>query len=332
MKDLTMSKNFPMDFEQQAAKNPQKEINIADYIVKASEEFPDSSPILLQGDVPLLSSGEISLITGIAKAKKTFLLSWFIAILLGKKEAEFTNKLQGGILHIDTEQGRRRTNNVVRRIYRLLNLDFDLSIPNFTALSIRELSAIERFSVLEMAIKENSYSIVFVDGLADLIRNTNCLEECSRSVSELMRLAEDYNVHICSVVHTNPNSDKTRGHVGSELQRKCETVMLVKKEGEVSTVSPQFCRNKEFEKFSFFVNPDSGLPETCELPNLGTQARDLFTSIFENLSEIKYGDLCEIVMEKESVVERTAKRKISQAVEFRILTKTENGSYSLCKI
>ena len=327
-----MNSDFPMDFEQQVVKNPPKEINIADYIVNASEEFPDSSPILLQGNIPLLSSGEISLITGIAKAKKTFLLSWFIAILLGKKEqGGFASKLQNGILHIDTEQGRRRTNGVVRRIYRLLNLDFNTPIPNLTAMSIRELSATERFAVLEKAIKQHNYSIVFVDGLADLIKNTNCLQECSITVSELMKLAEDHNVHICSVVHTNPNSDKTRGHVGSELQRKCETVMLVKKEGEVSTVSPQFCRNKEFEKFSFFVNPN-GLPETCELPNLDTQARQLFTSVFENLSEIKYGDLCEILMEKERVAIRTAERKISRAVDMKILKKNVDGSYSLNKI
>jgi hypothetical protein len=324
-----------MDFEQSS--KPPKEININDYVVRANEEFPDSSPILLQGDIPLLSSGEISLITGIAKAKKTFLLSWFIAILLGKNEqAGFTSKLQNGILHIDTEQGRRRTNNVVRRIYRLLNWDFDTSIPSFTAMSIRELSATERFAVLEKSIKEHNYSIVFVDGLADLIRNTNCLEECSRTVSELMRLAEDHNVHICSVVHTNPNSDKTRGHVGSELQRKCETVMLVKKDGEISTVSPQFCRNKEFEKFSFFVNPN-GLPETCELQSLGEQARLLFSAIFENLSKISYSDLCEMIKarEKESnnaSSTRTAQRRIADAVEFGILKKSADGIYSFNKM
>jgi hypothetical protein len=325
-----MSNDFNLDFEQ-SVKKPQKEINLADYIVSVNEEFPDSVPILLQGDVPLFSSGEISLITGIPKTKKTFLVPFFIAALLAEKEyAGFTSKLKSNILLIDTEQGRRRTNIVIRRIYKLLNWDFNVPIQKFTAMSIRELSAKERFMVLEKAIKENPYSIVFLDGFADLIQNTNDIEECARRVSELMKLAEEHNVHICLVVHTNPSSDKTRGHVGSELQRKCETVILVKKDGEVSIVSPQFCRNKEFEKFSFFVNPN-GLPETCELPSLGIQAQQLFVSIFENLSEISYKDLCEKVMQKDSVAIRTAERRISLGTQMGVLKKNDDGSYSLIK-
>ena len=102
-----------------------------------------------------------------------------------------------------------------------------------------------------------------MDGLSDLIQNTNDIEESSRKISLLMKLAEEHNVHICSAVHTNPSSEKTRGHVGSE---------------------------------------------------------------------VSYSDLCQKIMAKESVVERTAKRRISQAVEFGVLKKTEEGSYSLCKI
>jgi hypothetical protein len=328
------------DFEQPTPKKQAKPINLADYIVTVNEIFPDSSPILLQGEVPLFNSGEISLITGEPKTKKTFLISFFIATLLAKEtnvgarhalpfeHSQFTTHQQNNILLVDTEQGRKRTNNVVRRIYRLLNLDFEKPIQNFTAISIRELSANERFLVLEKAVKEHQFSIVFLDGFADLIQNTNDLEECARKVSDLMKLSEDHNTHICSVVHTNPFSDKTRGHVGSELQRKCETVMLVKKDGDISTVSPQFCRNREFEKFSFFINPN-GLPELCEQPPLVIQAQHLFTSIFKDLSEINYKELTQIVMKKESVAIRTAERRISTAVEMNVLKKNDDGSYSL---
>ncbi|MDR0438257.1 MAG: AAA family ATPase [Bacteroidales bacterium] len=325
-----MSNDFNLDFEQ-PTKQPQKEINLDDYIVVANEVFPDLLPILLQGDVPLLSAGEISLITGDAKTKKTYLVSWFIAMLLGKTEVGFSCNLQGNILLIDTEQGRKRTNNVVRRIHRLLNWNFEVPIQNLTAFSIRELSANERFAVLEQAIEKYNPSIVFLDGLADLIQNTNDLEECSRKISLLMKLAEQHNTHVCSAVHTNPSSEKTRGHVGSELQRKCETVMLLKKDGNTSTVSPQYCRNKEFERFSFFINSE-GFPETCELPPLGIQAQILFASVFGNLSEINYSDLCQMIMEKEGILKRSAERKIRQAVEKNILKKNAESGYSLNKI
>jgi hypothetical protein len=322
-----MSSDFHFDFEQ-PTKKLQKEINFENYIVSANEDFPDSTPLLLKGDVPLFSSGEISLVTGSPKSKKTFLVSFLITALLSQNEyAGFTSKLQGNILLIDTEQGRRRTNSVVRRIYRLLNLDFAAQIPNFTAISIRELSANERLEVLEKAIKTESFSIVFLDGFADLVQNTNDLEECSRKVSQLMKLSEDHNTHICSVVHTNPNSDKTRGHIGSELQRKCETVALVKKDSDTtSTVSPQYCRNKEFESFSFFVNT-LGLPETCDLPPLGIQAVQLFTPIFEDSTEFSYSDLCDAVMKKETISKSTAERRIGDAVRMDVIKKNEEGRY-----
>jgi hypothetical protein len=259
------------------------------------------------------------------------LVSLFIASLLAKKgDTDFTSKLENDVLLIDTEQGRRRTNGVVRRIYRLLNLDFETQIPNFTAISIRELSANERFLVLEKAVKEHSFSIIFLDGFADLIQNTNDLEECSRKVSQLMKLSEDSNTHICSVVHTNPNSDKTRGHIGSELQRKCETVLLVKKDDEISTVSPQFCKNKEFKPFKFFVNP-AGLPELCTLSLLDVELQQVFTSIFDGSSQIAYTDLCQLLIEKENIVKRTAERKIKKAIDMNILRKTDVGNYSISR-
>jgi hypothetical protein len=328
-----MSNDFNFAFEQnidsaRGVKKEMKAINPDDYIVRAKDEFQDTLPILSHKDVPLFNSGEISLITGEPKTKKTFLVSYFIAELLAKREhSEFISNLQHNILLIDTEQGRKRTNSVIRRIYRLLNKDFSHSIENFTAISIRELSASERFLVLEKAITEKQYSIVFLDGFADLLLNTNDISECALRVSEIMSLSEAHSTHICCVVHTNPHSDKTRGHIGSELQRKCETVMIVKKDGDVSVVSPQYCRNKEFERFSFLVNPN-GLPETCDVPN-DVQARLLFSSIFEGFTKSTYSDLRQQVMEKENVSRATAERRVQSALEKNVLKKNDDGSYSL---
>ena len=73
-----------------------------------------------------------------------------------------------------------------------------------------------------------------------------------------------------SVLHTNPNTDKARGHIGSTLQRKAETMIYVRKVGERSVVEPQFCRNEEFAPFAFHVT-EEGIPEECDMPNEGDQ-------------------------------------------------------------
>ncbi|MBR3773299.1 MAG: hypothetical protein IKK86_02585, partial [Alistipes sp.] len=123
-------------------------------------------------------------------------------------------------------------------------------------------------SILRQAIEAWRPKLVVIDGIADLQYNTNDLEESERIVMELMALSSLYSCHILSVLHTNPNSDKARGHVGSSLQRKAETVLYVHKVGERSVVEPQFCRNEPFERFAFHIeNPiDEGIPVPTDMP------------------------------------------------------------------
>ena len=109
------------------------------------------------------------------------------------------------------------------------------------------------------------YDLVVIDGIADLQRNTNDLEESDALVTELMALSTLANTHIICVLHTNPGSDKARGHLGSSLQRKAETVLFVHRVGETSVVEPQFCRNEPFERFAFAIS-EEGIPEVCDLP------------------------------------------------------------------
>lgn len=307
-------------------------LNIDDYIVRVDDVFPNTPAVLTQEDKRLFSLGDISLITGESKAKKTFLASLLMAAFLSSHPLYgFHTNLIGRVLHIDTEQGKQRTQKIVRRVYRMLSWDFEYPKDSFISLSLRELSTHIRFALLEEAIKTFSPSFVVIDGFADMIVNTNDLTESAEKVSDLMRIAEEYNTHICSVVHTNPNSDKTRGHVGSELQRKCETVILVKKDGDISTVFPQFCRNQEFEKFSFFINQD-GLPELCDsLPSLGERNKQLFTDIFIQQPTLSYSDLKKEIETREKCTSRTAERKIKDAIDFHILSKDTEKNYFLCK-
>ena len=124
------------------------------------------------------------------------------------------------------------------------------------------------------------YDIVVIDGVADLQRNTNDLEESDALVDELMKLSTQANTHIISVLHTNPGSDKARGHLGSSLQRKCEAVLFVHRDGECTIVEPQFCRNEPFERFAFTVS-EEGIPRLAELPK-HTEERNAVVAVLED--------------------------------------------------
>ena len=74
-------------------------------------------------------------------------------------------------------------------------------------------------------------------------------------------MVNQYNCHIMVVLHENHSNDKSRGHIGTELTNKAETVLQVAvddKNSNVSVVRAAACRNKEFEGFAFEIV--EGLP------------------------------------------------------------------------
>jgi hypothetical protein len=145
-------------------------------------------------------------------------------------------------------------------------------------LKLRELEPKDR----RMALRDSLYlrrpNIVVIDGIADLLYNTNDIEESDGLIGELMALSTQYNCHIINVLHTNPGTDKARGHIGSSLQRKSESVIYVHRDENTSIVECQFSRNEPFERFAFTVN-DTGLPEICNLPTEITTKEDEVVSI-----------------------------------------------------
>jgi hypothetical protein len=68
--------------------------------------------------------------------------------------------------------------------------------------------------------------------------------------------------HIVCVLHENKNSETARGHIGTELVNKAETVISIRKSDDNSMSSeivPTFTRGKEFQNFAFTIS-ESGIP------------------------------------------------------------------------
>ena len=77
-----------------------------------------------------------------------------------------------------------------------------------------------------------------------------------------LRITEQRNIHIITVLHQNKGDNNSRGHIGTELNNKAETVLSISKEEsnpDVRTMNAEMCRNREPEPFSFEIDPD-GLP------------------------------------------------------------------------
>ena len=238
------------------------------HLIDASTEISEPVPVISRYGSIIASEGNISAIVGAAKSKKTFLCTALVGALLRPSgTAAFgITPSQSLVLWVDTEQSASHTQRVIKRIHRMAHRDETKPYDMLKTLTLREIEPKERFNILRDAIAYYKPRLVVVDGISDLMYNSNCIEESDAVVGELMALSTEYNCHIMSVLHTNPNSDKARGHIGSTLQRKVETMIYVRKVGERSVVEPQYCRNEEFAPFAFHVT-EEGMPEECEMPN-----------------------------------------------------------------
>ena len=241
------------------------------YEVRASDKLREPKPVIaFQGKV-IGSEGNLSAVVGEAKSKKSFLCTAIVGDTLSIVQPSngFTPRLMR-VLWIDTEQSLLHVRKIARRLMYLTGWhDPQGEMPHLKLYALREEPPKERMKIVRQAIEAFRPKLVVIDGVADLQYNTNDLEESERIVTELMALSSIYHCHILSVLHTNPNSDKARGHVGSALQRKAETVLYVHKVGQRSVVEPQFCRNEPFDRFAFHIeNPiEEGVPVPAELPS-----------------------------------------------------------------
>ena len=141
------------------------------------------------------------------------------------------------------------------------------------------------------------------------------------------------------VLHENPSNDKSRGHIGTELTNKAETVLQVAiddKNSNVSVVREAGCRNKEFEGFAFEIveelphiidgyNIDKKLPKTAlnDLPD--KDKFDLFIKAFENHKEFKRSELLDELYTKLKKSFKEIKNKGKNEINTLIRYGLDNG-------
>ena len=310
------------------------EERVLPFIVDMSKELPDEQPLISIDGSCICSRGNISAICGEAKSKKTFLASALVASAMAipyDKLNNFKNvdkDMNLNVLWVDTEQGERHVRRVIERISTMTGAKMGglVSEPRLMTLSLRELSPMDRYQVMMEAVKRYPFDLIVIDGIADLQNNTNDLEESDALVGLLMALSTKTNTHILCVLHTNPGSDKARGHLGSSLQRKAETVIFVHRNGECSVVEPQFCRNEPFERFAFNIS-EEGIPQLCDIPKSeGFGINDRIVDILNT----EYGGVVERVTLNKKIVEvlglniASAKMRIRRLIDKGLLEADNN--------
>jgi len=267
IQSLIASESSMIEEEEQLAIN-----FIKSMMIYANDEYDKPRFTLSKNGIGFAPLGNIMAICAQMKMGKSWLMQQMAcAILKGefmglKCELDF----ETSVLYVDTEQDKYDTQMALRRVQYVCGWDFKTDNNRFQICSMRDfdlpkewkgLSYPEaRLKALDAAIKAFRPTVVFIDGVRDLIEDFNSLPDSAELVQHLMTLSTKYDCCIWSVLHVNPNSEKMRGHLGTELGNKTTDVFTVHKgkdevTGEVTfEVKQVAARHRDVDDWLFRID------------------------------------------------------------------------------
>lgn len=284
--------------------------------IKATDKVTIPPKILFVGDCTIATFGNFSASTGKAKSKKTFNISAMVAAAVTNTTVlNYRACLPEGkrkILYFDTEQSKYHCHNVLERIYKLSGLSVKKDNPRLLFWGLREYTPKLRIALIDYALrKHQEVGLVIIDGLRDLMYDINNGKEATDVMTVLMAWTSVYDLHIHTVLHLNKNDNNPRGHIGTELENKAETVLIISKNlqnNSISEVRPMHMRDKEFSTFAFHIDDnklpvlDNGISVTVvkrrekSLVSLDNEVhQEILSKAFKNNSPTRYSDLVEMV-------------------------------------
>lgn len=250
-----------------------------DCYVDLSEEMPHPEILLSIGEheykgkfypTPIMTAGEFSAIVAVSKAKKSFLKAAFLGCYIGGNANQLFPNIKShrvnndSIADFDTEQGKYYTQRTFRRVHEMAGINYEF----YKGYATRHLSSFNRLMLIDHCLKnqcdKNPIRLVAIDGIADLVENTNDIVMSKEASDYIMKWTHEYNIHVTTIIHKSGVTGKPLGHLGTYVLKKAETVidLDVNEDGSIKVSNP-YSRGYKFEEFSFDVNKDA-LPYLIE--------------------------------------------------------------------
>lgn len=334
--------------------------DINKYKVDINEEIPLPEIILSICDPNgenkrmVMTRQNISCVTAQAKVGKTFLVKLIISTCL--KKNTFQNRLNSEmpngkdkILYIDTEQSKYHVQLGLKQIRDIVGNEFNKVSNKIDVYQFDAVGTDTRYEYVRELIYTKQYSLVVIDGISDLSVDTNDLKLADKLVTDLRIWATENNLHILNVIHLNPGdlSHKMKGHLGTKLADKSETVLGVsidKENTNVRLVQSLATRNRKPDPFAFEIlengTPnivDYEFPDTFSKPKreriktkkeiLEEKSNEILMDVYEKADELgfMYSDLCDRIrrsylkITSESLGDRYARDFLKECIDTSLI-------------
>ena len=329
--------------------------------------------------------GNIHALTGQSGHGKTMTFSQLITAILGGSFGNLRCILPDGVprtvLYIDTEMSKNDTLRVRERIYRLLGWKWGEHHPELRILRLRDAQppfvdnnatengkaqqgqqkwtrtglslieakiAVQRWKMVLQALWEVRPTVAVIDGMLDVIRDYNDIEECQEIITKCMQVSSYFDCSIWCLVHQNPGRfDKMAGSLGSILERKVTDILSTVKTKDEKTNAVTFkvtqlkARGADVPDWQYFVEDDRehiGMPkmfsnDTEAMPDdKREQYRRELDQIFQqtgvaNMGGMRYTELTEAIRKLGYTSNRKVDKIMKDGQAEGIIRHEDNGRY-----
>jgi hypothetical protein len=208
---------------------------------------PPAEPraVLMLGAAVIATPENFMLVQAKVKAGKTAVSSAIMAATMeptGDCLGFSSSNPEGfAVIHFDTEQSQYHHHTVISRTLARAGRKVApswLFSYYLKGLTVDDLLAALRLELEDRRKQCGGIHMVLLDGIADFCRDVNNPEEAVALVATIERLCVEYQTVFVCIIHENPGSEigKTRGHLGSQLERKAETPLRLEKDADGVTV------------------------------------------------------------------------------------------------
>jgi hypothetical protein len=298
--------------------------------------------------IPICTPGNLTTITSAVKTGKTAVISAMAGAAMPHSEAadllgfESSNPEGKALLWFDSEQS---PDDFWHCVYRALRrAGHEKPPPWFYAYCLTGLGCKRAWECVVEAEKQakNKHTGIhsfLLDGVADFVADVNDAEESNDFVAELHGKAIKNDCPIIGVIHLNPgSSEKSRGHLGSQLERKAETNLMLEKDNTDQSTLIYSTKNRRAgipksmgPRFKYSI--DAGMHVTIASRKSAKEAveieslRELAEDVFKDHPSLRYTDLVNALKERLKLSEQTAQRRISRMVALGTITKAAAQLY-----
>lgn len=309
------------------------------------------NPIVMIGSSNVSTPGNVTTFSGEGKSGKTAALGALMAGAI--REGGYDgfenlnvalNKHKRAVIHVETEQSESRHQVNHKTILQRAGL-FETP-PYFLSYNIRRNPIDQYKSIVEKACKGamekfGGVYLIVIDGGADFISDVNEAGEANALVKWLEELAITFQAPVIVVVHVNPGSDKERGHLGSQLQRKSESLLLIKRKDDISTIEAKLLRNAgigDTPHIQFTYDKLKGYHVSCgtavpELDNKDllriAKIKSIAKTAFKNNLSLGYKEAIEQIIIASNKSEAPAKNMFKEMKVRGIITQTNDKKWAL---